>query len=149
MQFLLKLPTFLLLSGQAKRWEYIFIQPLNVFKQARITFEISAPRHTNSKLQTSFRCCDHNQSRPSLHFTSFINVHVDCTHIMWNLSFNLFFAFFSFHSSSVIFIMHRFSLLSKNESRLIKSPVCLSVCLCFLLINFGPLGRILWNLVRS
>jgi hypothetical protein len=50
-----------------------------------------------------------------------------------------------------------FSLLSKNENRLIKSPVCvcvcvclsvcLSVCVCVPLITFEPLGRFSWYLV--
>jgi hypothetical protein len=44
---------------------------------------------------------------------------------------------------------NRFSLLSKNESRLIKSPLCMSVCVfvCPPLITFKPLGRFSWNLV--
>jgi hypothetical protein len=42
-----------------------------------------------------------------------------------------------------------FSLLSKNESRLIKSPGCLSVCVsvCHPLITFEPLCRFSWYLV--
>jgi hypothetical protein len=48
--------------------------------------------------------------------------------------------------------VHLFSLLSKNESKLIKStvylPVCLSVCLCPPLITFEPLCTFSWNLVR-
>jgi hypothetical protein len=35
-----------------------------------------------------------------------------------------------------------FSLASKNESRLIKSPVCLCVSVCHPLITFEPLGRL-------